>query len=367
MTYTEKHILDHILKLSKKFISVSSTLANPSGLQEVLNIAKKELEGYFAMEEFESNGIPSLLIHNTNKRTKHFKIVLNAHLDVVPGEKKQFKPFEKNGRLYGRGAYDMKAASAVMILVFKQLAKELHYPIALQLVTDEEIGGFDGAEYQLKKGLQTDFVIAGEGGSSFKIQHQARGIAWIKIKIPGIAAHSAYPWLGKNPILQMHEIVSAIKKAFPVPSDPTWKTTVTIVNVETSNVAFNKVPADCSIYADIRYVPKDSDRILDKIKALLPEGVQLEVLQHTNPAYIPTSNKFVKILKKNTEAVLGREALLTGAYASADIRHYTNLGFSGIEFGPIGANHHSDDDEWVDIKSLEDYYHILKNFLLAIN
>src|SRR5579883_1809823 len=102
MTYSEKHILDHILKLSKKFIAVQSTHNNPSGLYDVLEIAKKELEGYFAMEEFASNGIPSLLVHNTNKRTKHFTLILNAHLDVVPGEKKQFKPFEKNGRLYGR-------------------------------------------------------------------------------------------------------------------------------------------------------------------------------------------------------------------------------------------------------------------------
>ena len=72
---------------------------------------------------------PSLLIHNQKKPgTKKFKIILDAHLDVVPGKDYQYKPYEKDGKFYGRGAYDMKAPGAAEILVLKNWRKKFHIP-----------------------------------------------------------------------------------------------------------------------------------------------------------------------------------------------------------------------------------------------
>ena len=129
-----------ILDLTKQLVAIESIDAKKDTLQEVIDVAEKQLDGY-TIERFSQNGRPSILAYSGSKRPEKFKIVLNAHLDVVSGRPEQFTPIEKEGKLYGRGVNDMKAGGAAEILVFRDLAKTLPYPIALQLVTDEEIGG----------------------------------------------------------------------------------------------------------------------------------------------------------------------------------------------------------------------------------
>ena len=114
--------MDTVLQLSKKLIEIPSTQDAQKALQDSLDYSK-EILGRFAHKSFTKNKIQTLLFYNTNKLPNRFKILLNAHLDVVPAKKGQFVPKEKNGKLYGRGAYDMKAAGAAMILLFKELAK----------------------------------------------------------------------------------------------------------------------------------------------------------------------------------------------------------------------------------------------------
>ncbi|HSW96725.1 MAG TPA: M20/M25/M40 family metallo-hydrolase [Candidatus Saccharimonadales bacterium] len=365
MTYSEKHILDHILKLSKKFIAVPSTLDNPAGLEEVLSIAKKELEGYFAMEEFENNGIPSLLIHNTNKRTKRFKIILNAHLDVVPGKKKQFKPYEKDGKLYGRGSYDMKAAAAIMIILFKNFAQKLTYPIAIQLVTDEEIGGYHGAGYQIKKGISTDFFLMGEP-SWLKLNNAAKGVLWIKLTAKGENNHAAYPWLGKNAILNMNQAIRNLESAYPTPITDEWKTTISLTRIETTNKTTNKIPDNCTAYFDIRFLPEEQKTIIKTIQKVLPKGISMEIIVSDHAFHTQRDNVYMQKLSSAAEKILGKQIEYLSTNGSSDARHYEAIGNNGVCFGPLGEGHHSD-SEYVDIKSLVDYYHILKNFLLSIS
>src|SRR3989338_4868296 len=198
-------MIKQILDLSKKLISIPSIKENPRKLIEILELTKKELKG-FNISSYSKEGIPSLLISNSEQKLKKFKIILNAHLDVVPAKENQFSPQEKDGKLYGRGAYDMKAAAAVEILVFKELAKKLNYPIALQLVTDEEIGGNNGTKYQIGRGVKCDFVIAGEP-TNFGISTKAKGIVWGKIKVKGVAAHGAYVWRGENALWKAKKIL----------------------------------------------------------------------------------------------------------------------------------------------------------------
>src|SRR5688572_22732928 len=107
-TQTDK---SEILSLAKELISVPSSKENSQALHQVLDVARKQLDG-FTVEQFENNGIPSLLIYNSPTRPEKFKVILNAHLDVVPGRDEQYSPQEKDGKLYGRGTYDMKAAAA---------------------------------------------------------------------------------------------------------------------------------------------------------------------------------------------------------------------------------------------------------------
>jgi succinyl-diaminopimelate desuccinylase len=356
-------MLDDILTLTKQLVIIPSTKENNTKLYKVLDVAKKELTG-FTIEEFEQNNTPSILVYSGKTRPSQFKVILNAHLDVVPAQERQYVPYEKNGKLYGRGTSDMKAAAAVELLVFKELAQKLNYPIALQLVTDEEIGGFDCTKYQIDKGVKAEFVIAGEP-TDLGINNKAKGILWMKVKTKGTSAHGAYPWNGKNAIQQMRRVLEALDKHFPVPKEESWKTTINVATIETTNQTFNKVPDDCLLKLDVRYIPEDSTHILDSIKNILPKDVDVEVVLQEPAQFTDETNEYITKLKTVTKKIVRKQAPVIVKHGGADIRHFNRVGCEGITFGPVGAGLHTD-EEWVDIKGLENYYNILKEFLLSL-
>lgn len=358
-------MLPQILSLSKKLISIPSTKENPKEILKVLEVAEKAVGKGFCVDRFEKNRSPSLLIHNQKPETKKFKIILDAHLDVVPGKEYQYKPYEKEGRLYGRGAYDMKAPGAAEILVFKELAKKVKYPLALQLVTDEEIGGFNGAKHQVDEGVRADFTIAGES-TELGIKNAAKGIMWANIKAKGRAAHGAYPWQGKSAIWMMQRALNALETKFPEPKKEIWKTTINVSKINSTNDTYNKVAEDCMLGIDVRFIPEDAKTIIDKIKGLLPKDVELEVLVNEPAQFTPESNKYVTLLKDASYEITGKRSELIVKHGASDIRHFNRVGCEGVEYGPHGHGIHTD-HEWVDIKSLEAYYKILRTFLLLVD
>ncbi len=356
-------MLNTIISLAKKFISLKSTQDNKEALKEILDLALSKLTGH-TIERFEHNGIKSALIYNTKKRPKKFKIILNGHLDVIPGKKHQYTPQIKGNRLYGVGSMDMKANLACLIMLFNELANKVAYPLGLQLTTDEQIGGFDGAKYQIEKGVKADFVIAGEP-TNLDLVHKAKGILQVKISAHGKAAHGAYPWAGENAIWKMNEFLNVLQKKYPLPDREIWATTVNVSRVETTNKALNKIPDDCSSWLDVRFVPKEAKTIKDTMEKLLPKGFICEIITHEPAMFTDENDKYLKLLKKNAQQVIGKTVRLRGAHGSSDARHFARVNCPSIEFGPIGQGIGSD-DEWVDIPSLKKYCQILKNFLLNV-
>lgn len=351
-----------ILDLLKRLIAIESTNAQKKNLQKVIDVAKAELAG-FTIEEFTQNERPSILAYVGDKRPEKFRIIFNAHLDVVSGRPDQFTPVEKDGKLYGRGTNDMKAGAAVEILLFKELAKTLPYPIGLQLVTDEEIGGYDGTQLQIKNGVHTEFVIAGEP-TDYGINNKAKGVIWMNVKTKGVAAHGAYQWRGESAILKMKKALDAIEREFPALTKEEWRTTINIAKIETTNTTYNKVPDDCVMRLDIRFIPEDWNTIKDKLEQLFA-GMELEFLEFEPPQITPEDNTFVKALQLATQQVTKKVAPIIVKHGASDVRHYNGVSEDGVTFGPVGAGLHSD-NEWVDIKSLGEYYLILKEFLLGL-
>ncbi len=356
--------MNQVLKLAEKLISISSVSHNPKALEETLDICKKELLG-FNFKEFEKNNIKSLLFYNTATLPEKFKLILNGHLDIVEGKGNQFKPSKENNKLYGRGAYDMKTAAAAMVLLFKELANKVSYPLGLQLVTDEEVGGFNGTKYQVEQGIRADFIIAGEN-TDLKINHRSKGIIWLKITTKGKSAHGAYPWLGENAIWKMQKILSKLEQIYPIPQKEEWCTTANLAMINTSNKTYNKVPDECSVSLDIRFIPEDKEKVIENIKKIVGEEIEIEVIVKEPEHSTDENNQYIKQLVDAVMKTTGKDTELVYKHGASDIRHYNLVGCDGITFGPIGEGHHSD-KEWVDIKSAEDYYNILKEYLSNLN
>ncbi len=356
-------MLKKIVSTSKKLISINSSIEHPNALHEILETAISPIKGY-NVEYFERNANRSVLIYNSKKRPSKFKIILNGHLDIVPGKEYQYKPYIKNDRLYGVGALDMKASAVCLIEVFKKVVNKVSFPLAIQLVTDEEVGGFDGTKYQIEKGVKADFVITGES-TSFNIANKAKGILLLKIKAKGKSAHGAYVWNGTNAISIMSKFVNNLEKAFPIPKQNTWVSTVNISKIETSNISFNKVPDDCTVSLDIRYIPGDIENVLKKIRNLLPKELKIIYTLKEPSMDVNANNQNILKLSYSVNKIMHKKPKLYGANGSSDARHYTSINCPAIEFGPIGGGIGSD-SEWISIKSLEKYVLILQDFLLSI-
>src|SRR5919199_5276861 len=113
------------------------------------------------------------------------RILLHGHVDVVPGEERQFEPFEKNGELYGRGVYDMKGALAAMMYAIEDLnVIGCEATVELLIVPDEEQehDGPTGAEILLRNGHTGDFLITGEP-TDFHVGTQSKGVLDLRVTI----------------------------------------------------------------------------------------------------------------------------------------------------------------------------------------
>lgn len=358
----EKAPIEKIVSLTQEFIRIPSVSKDIDKAVEILQVAKGQLQDR-NFTPYVSSGFPSLLYSNQN--TNNFKIILNAHLDVVPGEPSQYVPQIENGKLYGRGAYDMKGAAAVMIHLFDEIADQVDYPLGLQLITDEELAEGYCTKDQLDRGVRTELAIIGECGSNMDIIHETKGLIHAKLLTTGHTAHGAYLWKGSNAILKMYEAISVLQKHFPIPEKETDETTVNLSKITTTNDTWNQVPDNCSATLDIRFNRKDSTKILEKIQALLPEGVTLHVDKIRNAHYSDPENVYIKQLSKLGKEFRGENFATRNTYGGSDTTFFSDAGCDAIEFGPIGAGQHHA-KEWVDIQSLADYYQILKKFLLSI-
>jgi succinyl-diaminopimelate desuccinylase len=356
--------LYNILKLSKDFIKIESISENPQALEKILDLALSNLKE-FTIEKFSSNGIPSALIYNTDKRPEKFKVILNGHLDVIPGKKLQYKPKLINNKLYGVGSMDMKSNVVCLLLAFKEIAKKVNYPIALQIVTDEQCGSINGTKYHVDQGVNANFVIVGET-TNFNIVNKSKGVIWLKVSTKGKSSHSAYPWNGNNSILKMHSLLDEIVSKYPLPHKEVWETTVSVSNIKTTNNMFNKIPDECEIWLDIRYISKDKNNILNSIKKLIPNDFDIDIVFDEPVCTIDNNNKYVKLLQQTGQNILKNEILLYGSHGTSDTTYYNRIGIPAVEFGPVGETGNTH-DEYIDVKSLEKYYQILVTFLLNLN
>jgi succinyl-diaminopimelate desuccinylase len=293
------------------------------------------------------------------------EIFLNGHLDVVAAQASQFTPFVEEDRLYGRGAYDMKAACAVMIALMKELSvmKLAKDRVGLMLVPDEEVGGFCGSAYLLGLGYKPkELFLAGEG-TDFHIERETKGVLWIKLIAQGRASHAAYPWKGTNAILALSRSLQRLSMLYPTPVGDVWRTT-SVVSKITGGASINVVPDYSEASLDIRYVAEDvPTQILERIRSVLEQEVRLEVILHEEPHDTYESSPALLQLQQLVKKIVGQDSIMQKKHGISDARFFSKEGIPSCGFGPIGGNHHQE-DEYVELASLEAYYAVLKQLVL---
>jgi succinyl-diaminopimelate desuccinylase len=357
---------ESFLTAASELLAVPSTADRPAGLHRALGLVLDFVGPGFTVERFESGGKPSALVYSGARR-QDFRIILNAHLDVVPASPGQFRPRREGGRLYARGAQDMKVSALAEAQVFRELAGGLPYPAALQLVTDEEVGGRDGTRYQLEQGVTAGFVVIGEQ-SGLRIVTDSKGMVTADLRAAGRGAHGAYPWLGDNALLKLQRSVANVLAAYPVATEEAWRTTVNVARIETPNRARNQIPDLAEAWLDIRYPPEDTDlngrtaaEITEYLAGFCEPGVTPVVRQADPPHHADAGRPEVRALQQAVRDQGYRPDFLR-KHGAADGRFYYQRGIDAIIFGIGGGGQHGP-DEYADIATIEPYCRALTAFL----
>ena len=353
---------DDLVRLTMDLIRIPSVSHDSQGITDVIDYIEHFCAALPGVKtaRYESGGKPSLVAAFDEQRAKG--LILNAHVDVVPGREEQFRPFERDGRVYGRGAQDMKAAAAAMLLALRDLANAGRRPsVAWQFVTDEEIGGEHGTGFLFHNGYTADFFLAGEP-TDLEIVNRAKGNLWVNVRQEGNPAHGSRPWDGANPIVPVAEGITRLLERYPVPERAAWRTTITPSAVHSGD-AHNRVPPDCLLQLDIRRVPEEApDAIVRFVGECFP-GATVEVLQNGFALESSEDDPHIQQLASVVKDGAGAATFRNEHFAS-DARFYSEAGVPAVCFGPAGAGLHSH-DEWVDVHSLEQFYRLIGNLAAA--
>ncbi|HKX73591.1 MAG TPA: M20/M25/M40 family metallo-hydrolase [Candidatus Saccharimonadales bacterium] len=362
---THEEIIEH----SKNLVAMRSVAANQPGLHQAVNYIAAILAEHpdITVERFESNGVPSLLAYYGQQRPERFETLFNGHLDVVPAQDdSQYTPLIKEGRFYGRGVYDMKMACVAMTDAFIRYGQNHGRAFGLQIVADEEVGGYDGVCAQLDQGVAADFTIMGEM-TDLGICNEARGLCWVEVNFKGTSAHGGYAWNGDNAIAKASDFTNALLARFPVPKEQQWCTTANIAAITTGNETFNIVPNDATVKVDFRFTSEDANfKDAESVKALItqiaPEAVVVDMPVFEPAVTTPESNIYLRHFMRSFESVSGDSVTLIRRYAGSDGRHFAMRGMDTIEFGLSGADHHSE-SEYVDLSSLQPFCDTLRAYM----
>jgi len=357
---------ERFLAAASELLAVPSTADRPGDLYRALSFVVDFVGPGFTVERFESGGKPSALLYHAAERP-HFQVILNAHLDVVPAPPGQFSPRRDGDRLYARGAQDMKVSALVEAQVFRELAGALPYPLALQLVTDEEIGGRNGTLHQIEQGVSGEFVVIGEH-SGLRIVTDSKGMITATLRAVGRSGHSAYPWRGDNALVKLQRSLARLLAAYPVATEEAWRTTMNLARVETPNHAYNQIPALAEAWLDIRYPPEDTnlngktaEEVAAYLAAFCEPGV-IPVVHHADPPHHADRRRPEIRSLQQAAASQGYRADFLRKHGAADGRFYYQRGTDAIIFG-IGGDGLHGPDEYADTTTIVPYYQALREFL----
>jgi succinyl-diaminopimelate desuccinylase len=365
--------LESFLGAAVALLAVPSTVDRPEQLRRAVESVLDFVGPGFLVERFEANGKPSALVYadghdgHDGAPRPEFRVILNAHLDVVPGDPEQFRPRREGDRLYARGAQDMKLSALVQAEVFRELAATLPYPLALQLVADEEVGGRDGTLYQLEQGVTGRFVVIGEH-SRLNLVADSKGLAQARLRAVGRGGHGAYPWLGDNALLKLMNTVTRLLTRYPVPTEEVWRTTANLARVETPNRSFNQIPALAEAWLDIRFPAEDADlngrtpeQIAEYLGSFCEPGVTVAADRVESPHHADHDRSEVRQLQRAAQRQ-GYPGEFLYKHGGSDASYYSGRGIAAVAFGVGGAGQHGP-DEYAEISTIVPYYRALKEFL----
>jgi succinyl-diaminopimelate desuccinylase len=368
------------LQLTEALIARRSPTPDDGGCQELLAARLRPL-GFdcetlsFGPENFRVTNLWAV----RRGRAGGKLLMFAGHTDVVPtGPLAQwhsdpFVPTHRNGKLYGRGAADMKTSIAAMVVAIEEFVArhgEHCGGIALLITSDEEGPSVDGTvkvcELLKQRGEVIDFCIVGEPTSVHRlgdmIKNGRRGSLTGKLTVNGVQGHIAYPQLARNPI---HLVASALAELVRIEWDfgnayfpPTsWQ----MSNIHAGTGAGNVIPGELVVDFNFRFSTESTPESLkSRVHAVLDNHALSYELAWTlsGEPFLTPQGDLVEALSDAIRSENGVATELSTTGGTSDGRFISKICPQVVEFGPLNETIHKIDENVVvaDIEPLKNIY-----------
>lgn len=311
-----------------------------------------------------------------------------GHTDVVPtGPLEQwssdpFVPVQRDGRLYGRGAADMKASLAAFVVAAEEFvaAHPQHRgSIGLLITSDEEgparYGTVKIVERLEARGERLDYCVVGEPTSSERfgdtVKNGRRGSLSGKLTVRGIQGHIAYPHLAKNPVhLLAPALADLVRVAWDQGNEYFPPTTWQISNLHAGTGATNIIPGSANVDFNFRFSTATTpDELKARVHAILDgHGLDYELTWNlSGMPFLTPRGELSNALEQAIEAETGIRPVLSTTGGTSDGRFIARICKQVIEFGPCNASIHKVDEhiELAHIEPLKNVYRGVLERLVA--
>jgi succinyl-diaminopimelate desuccinylase len=344
------------LELAKALIARKSITPEDGGCQELL--AARLAGSGFRCEPLRHGAVTNLWARRGAARPL---VCFAGHTDVVPPgplaewRSEPFAPTVRDGKLYGRGAADMKssiAAFVVAVEMFLSERPEHSGSISLLLTSDEEGPSVDGTvrvvQLLRERGEAIDYCVVGEptsvSGLGDMVKNGRRGSLSGRLTVRGVQGHIAYPQTARNPV---HELAPALAELTAMQWDsgsehfaPTaWQ----VSNVHAGTGATNVIPGTLELDFNFRFSTASSaDSLKERLEAVLKKHRLDYSVAWTlgGKPFITPRGKLLDVVSMAIERHTGRRPEVSTTGGTSDARFIAELCPQVIEFGPVNASIH---------------------------
>ena len=369
------------LLLTEELIALDSITPNDKGCQQRLIELLAPLG--FQCETIESNGVTNLW---ARKGTESPVFVFAGHTDVVPTgpvhqwESAPFTPTQRDGKLYGRGASDMKTSIAAMVIACEEFigANPDHKgSIAFLITSDEEGPATDGTvvvcDLLEERGETLDYCVVGEPTSSHvlgdMIKNGRRGSLSGHLIVKGIQGHIAYPHLARNPIHQAAPALAELAaEVWDEGNEYYAPTSFQTSNMASGTGATNVIPGHLTLDFNFRFSTASTAEGLEaRVHAILDRhGLDYD-LQWTlsGQPFLTEKGTLSDALCAAIGEELGVQTELSTTGGTSDGRFIARICPQVIEFGPPNASIHKI-DEHIELRYIDPLKNIYRRTLESL-